>query len=246
MRTFEAVTTFSAEGYEQYGKAMVRSFAANWPSEIPLHVYADWHLGFGRVAPEWQREFFRKWMVKPRARGMNGQKYNFRNDAVKFSHKVGAIIDAYERCESDVLIWVDADTVTHSRVTLDFLEGLFPEGKQIAWLDREMLYPECGFVMYRAKDAGIVALFDEWRGLYESGKLFDLQEWHDSWVFEQLVKKHGLKAQSLSGPEGRKTHHPFVNSVLGECMDHCKGNRKIAGRSRPTDIKVQRTESYWQ
>lgn len=243
MTTFEAVTTFSKEGYEQYGKRMVRTFSQFWPTEIALHVYAEWQLGFHRQLPEWQRKFAAG--ASDEAKGKTPRGYNYRFDAAKFSHKVGAIIDAYERCESEALIWIDADTVTHAPVPFEFIDGLFPDGAQVAWLDRAMLYPECGFVIYRAGDPQLQALFARWRKMHETGDLFSLKEWHDSWVFEYLVKEAVLKPHSLSGA-GFKTHHPFVNSPLAAYLDHMKGPRKAEGRSRKSDVKVARTEAYWQ
>ena len=42
-------------------------------------------------------------------------------------------------------------------------------------------------------------------------------------------------------------HHPFVNSPLGEAMDHLIGpRRKIAGCSFAVDIRKPREEFYWQ
>jgi hypothetical protein len=40
--------------------------------------------------------------------------------------------------------------------------------------------------------------------------------------------------------------HPLINSVLGKWMDHMKGVRKEEGRSRVSDIMVNRTEDYWK
>lgn len=243
MRTFEAVTTFGPEGFEEYGRRMVRSWCKFWPVDVELHIYAD---RFERDLPKWQSEFVSRFGGKPSARGINGPRYNFRCDAIKFSHKVAAIVDAYEQCKSDVLIWIDADTITHSPVTMEFVDGLMPETAQVAWLDRSMLYPECGFVVYRANDPQLTKLFAEFRKLYETGEIFSLQEWHDSWLFEHLVKKHKIKTHSLSGETGRDTHHPAINGPLGAILDHTKGPRKAAGRSRPKDLRVARSEAHWR
>ena len=41
MRTFAAVTTFNAEGYEAYGRTMIETFDRHWPASVPLYVYAE-------------------------------------------------------------------------------------------------------------------------------------------------------------------------------------------------------------
>ena len=40
--------------------------------------------------------------------------------------------------------------------------------------------------------------------------------------------------------------HPLINTVLGKWIDHMKGDRKTAGKSKPTDIMVNRKEDYWR
>ncbi|NJO55389.1 MAG: hypothetical protein HC834_02425, partial [Rhodospirillales bacterium] len=41
MRTFAAVTTCHAEGYEAYGRDMIASFEAHWPKSVPIYVYRE-------------------------------------------------------------------------------------------------------------------------------------------------------------------------------------------------------------
>jgi hypothetical protein len=41
MRTFSAVTTCHAEGYELYGRQMIAGFDRHWPPEVRLYVYAE-------------------------------------------------------------------------------------------------------------------------------------------------------------------------------------------------------------
>jgi len=38
----------------------------------------------------------------------------------------------------------------------------------------------------------------------------------------------------------------LINSEWGAYLDHLKGSRKKTGRSLPSDLKVNRTEAYWQ
>jgi hypothetical protein len=40
--------------------------------------------------------------------------------------------------------------------------------------------------------------------------------------------------------------HPLINSEWGAYLDHLKGNRKNTGRSLAKDLKIYRTEAYWQ
>jgi hypothetical protein len=54
------------------------------------------------------------------------------------------------------------------------------------------------------------------------------------------LREYNWSAGIISG-EG----HPLINSEWGAWLDHLKGNRKTAGRSLPKDLKVKRTEAYW-
>ena len=60
-----------------------------------------------------------------------------------------------------------------------------------------------------------------------------------------MERNNKLSCASLSGGF-EHTGHPFVNGPLGARLDHCKGNRKHAGRSKASDLKVQRREDHWR
>ena len=116
-----AVTTCNAQMWERYGLKMAQTFAWHWP--IRLMIYTE---GFEvdpkkvpprpcrydctgcAVAPDVQDA-----VRRPQIRGMVNGKYDYHWDAVKFTHKVAAIGAAAEGEDCDVLIWMDADIVTH-------------------------------------------------------------------------------------------------------------------------------------
>ena len=71
--------------------------------------------------------------------------------------------------------------------------------------------------------------------MYSGGKLFDEKEWHDSYIFDQVRKKiekkynvlnFNISKLGLVNIESKNDDHVFVTSVLGEFMDHKKGDRK--------------------
>ena len=249
------VTTCNREGWEQTGRRMAQSFRLRWPAEIPLILYAE---GFEpdvdgievRALPTWQAEFKARHRLRPNANGNGGLRYDFRQDAVKFSHKVAALTDAGMAMQDGILIWLDADTMTHEHVTRDWLDGLFRSDAALAWLDRTNCYPECGFVMFRCSHRAHHELMTAFRGIYASDEVFRLKETHDSFVLQHLVGDMVMRGlmplpHSLSG-EARRWHHPFVGGPLGAKLDHMKGDRKNAGRSSRRDLMRPRAESYWR
>lgn len=245
MSEFLAVTTFNAIGLEKYGRRMMNSFVRFWPEQVPLWVFNEgWReLGGWSLVP---LETASDWLPHFKARHAARRTDNYRLDAVRFSHKIAALIAADELMSRRFLLWIDGDTVTHSRLTLTDLINLAPtRGEWIAWLDRSHAYPECGFYIIDRDHPRHQEMMTRLREMYDGDKLFLEKEWHDSYILQQVVLQAGVTAKSLSGT-GYRTHHPFVNGPLGQWMDHMKGARKVKGKSPPIDLKVKRREEYWR
>lgn len=280
MRTFAAVTTCHAAGYESYGREMVESFDAHWPANVPLYVYRE---GFAAdiesprvIWPDLLEQCpglvnfktrhkdnpiahgnapHRHWEVKMRLyrprlsiRKVEDWGSGFRWDAVRFSHKSFAIFDAAHRCETDVLFWVDADTFTFNDIPLAFLEELMPPDCIVSYLHRPR-YSECGLVGYNLRHPGTRLFLKEFENLYTTDSLFKESEYHDSYLFDivrKRLKRRGFHSHDISEGVGADGGHVFVNSKLGRYIDHRKGDRKVEGRSRLSDLQTHHDEKYWQ
>lgn len=254
VRRFRAVTTCNAQGWEQTGRAMAQSFVEHWV-DVPLVVYAE---GFVpdvagvdvRELPDWHARFKAAHAADPKAHGMTAfGRYNFRRDCVRFSHKVAAITDAGED-QSGVLIWLDADTRTFDTVRPAWLEDLLGPSAYMAWLGRDGVYPECGFLMFDTEHPAHREIMGELRRRYESGEVFDMSQTHDSYVIEDVIltakAMHKIMApRNLSGPHSTRGH-PWLGSRLAERMDHLKGARKALGRTPRHERLVKDGNSYWR
>lgn len=229
MLTFDAVTTYAQRHWESHAKRCVETFMESWKG-MTLRQYTDEDL---EEVSDWLPEF--------KSRNKHRPTHNYRFDAVRFAHKVAAIEQAYKLGDADVLIWIDADCVTHAPVDSEWLSGLLGDA-DFGYLRRARKYPECGFMMFRRgpMDGFITELVD----VYRTERLFDMAEWHDSWAIEQVRQALEPKCVSLSG-EFENTGHPLINGPLGSRIDHLKGNRKAVGRSLATDLKTNRNETYW-
>ena len=242
------MTTFHAAGYAQYGKRFLETFDAHWPADVALHVYCE------DINPtETSSRIFNYNLLaqipmlaafKARHRDIcahNGLdedgEYEYRMDAVRFAHKVFALSHCALTIKesADVLFWIDADTVTFKDIPVGLFDQVMPDGCYTSYLGRGKTYPECGFVGYDLNHPAHDEFMTFWRQLYLDDSLFELPEWHDSFVYELIrrtfedqgkFKSHDIAANvQLSG-------HPFINSVLGKFMDHLKGDeRKEAGTS---------------
>lgn len=250
--SIQIVSTCHHAGWEKYGRRMVDSFIERWPTDVSMLFFPE---GFDpgisdkrfEVAafPQWLTFFRNRNLSAPAANGKSERGYDFKFDAIRFAFKTAAVIEAFYRCRADWLVWCDADIFFHSDVSHEFLASLVADEPDVAWLERKGLYPECGFYFVRVAAPVCRQIMDEWRRLLESDEIFNLREWHDSFVFETVVRKSGAQIGSLSG--SAETHsHPAINGPLGAILDHMKGPRKFEGKSRPRDLRAVRPEDYWK
>lgn len=269
LRKFAVCTTFNTEGYQRYGKRMISTFLQNWPKNITLYVYHQ------DVVPEEKSEnlvlrdlnnscpsllaFKEKWKNDPKANGFTNdstkrhndkvEKIGFKWDAIRFSHKVYSVFHCAKNCDADVLIWMDADTVCHSPITFEFIERMIPETIDLGFLGRDNKYSECGLYSMNLKSVLIQHFLEQFQWNYDHAEdgIFQMKEWHDSFVFDQIRKQiRNLKQYNWSQGLIRGEGHPLINCEWGAYLDHLKGDRKLFGKSKKTDLRTQRTEDYWK
>ena len=73
-----------------------------------------------------------------------------------------------------------------------------------------------------------------------------MAEWHDSFVFDEVRKTVKLNELNWTAGLIKGEGHPLINGPWGAYLDHLKGGRKSEGKSRATDLVVNRTEEYWK
>ena len=255
----------SQSGYGQYGKRMIETFDKHWPTNIKLKVYYEWlpndyknndrieWIDLNQACPKLS-EFKQRHKSNPHAHGLKpgdslDAKRSYLWDAVKFAHKSYCVSHAALNATSDLIVWLDADVVTHSAVPEGFIESLLPSDNYCAYLGRKKIYPECGFVIYDTRSPYNQSFMQDWQDMYRTDSLFEEVEYHDSYLFWVLQKRYterGMKSFNISeGHPHRPGVHVFINSPLGRYMDHLKGKRKKDGHSKASDIYIQHNNDYW-
>ena len=265
---YTVITTFHADGYKQYGKRMIQTFLQSWPSDVELYVYAE-NCTVEETAPNLHVfdlneaspdlvTFKTKWAGVPKANGdvsqdpVRSQRKDagkgFKWDAIRFAHKVYAIFHAAKTAQTDWLIWMDADMVCHSPITLPVLDQLCPRVYDLCFLGRKGKYSECGLYAMNMKRPNVQRFLWDFQRMYDDAEngIFRLVEWHDSFVFDAVRNNHSLHQHDWSSHLITGEGHPLINSEWGAYLDHLKGARKDNGRSKATDLKIQRKEAYWQ
>lgn len=263
---YTLVTTFNADGYALYGQRMIQTFLKNWPDTVNLKVYAEGVavketaknlevLDFEQVSPE-LISFKTQWKNIPKANGdvsadpirskRKDSGKGFKWNAIRFAHKVYAIFHAAKYCNTQWLIWVDADMVCHSPITEQNLEKLC-QG-ELCFLGRRGKYSECGLYAMNLQQPRIREFLCKFQDFYDNAEtgIFTLAEWHDSFVFDHIrTLVPGLQELDWSSHLIKGEGHPLINSEWGAYLDHLKGQRKDTGHSLKKDLLVKRSEEYW-
>lgn len=169
-------------------------------------------------------------------------------DAVRFSHKAYCQIYASKQIQADIMFWIDADTITFRDVSELLFKSWFPDNYYLSYLGREA-YSECGFMGYDLKHQYNDEFMLRWKEMYDRDYVYKLENWTDCHTFDyirlQMEKENKILCYDLN--KERVKGHPFVNSILGDYMDHLKGKRKDFGRSGKTDIKSNKSNiGYWK
>jgi hypothetical protein len=281
MPSITVVTTFHPEGFSLYGEKFLNSFANHVDKRIKLIVYAENcnpdNPDPSRIEILEQKSalpklvaFKERWHNVPKANGIPPDEIKrkrpkdwtkeFKWHAIRFSNKVYAVFDAAERAKKDWLVWMDADTIVHSDWSYEQFIDLLPSTSWITYVGRgkgSQTWPECGFYGMNLNDPVCRDFIKEFERMYEDAEqgIFQLEEWHDSFVFGHLLHKFKVRhpnvldysaemylREAKTGGGG----HPLINTKLGSWIDHMKGDRKTTGKSLQSDLMIKRTESYWK
>lgn len=264
---YTVITTFNQSGLDRYGQRMIDTFEQHWPADVDLIVCAeDCQPRTSRpntfvvnLLEENKdlREFINRHRNNPLAHGQAGPpevfqpNKQFRWDAVRFCYKVYAQSLCADRIESGWMIWLDADTITHSTIPDNWLGSVCPGNAMISYLGRgENYHSECGWVGYNLDKSECRQFIRDFVNMYNRDDIFKQREWHDSYIWDVLRRQFQgrCKFHNLNPLEqiDARAGHPFINSDLGRYMDHLKGARKDTGKSKAKDLKIKRSEDYWQ
>ena len=269
--SYTVITTFNQAGQDLYGQRMIDHFEKFWPASVDLRVYTEncqprftrsnsVGLDIFQVSPQCV-DFVERHKNNPEAHGGSGthnkavylKDKSFRWQAVRFCYKIFSVYHAAHSINTDWLIWLDADTVTHTAVPEPWLSQVCPTDYYLSYLGRtDNYHSECGWVAYNLRHPQTRAFVDRLAEMYVRDEIFQYPEWHDSYIWDVVRREwrdqRGVLPYDLNPePDTRgKAKHPFINSELGRYMDHFKGDRKKYGHSKAKDITQNQDHPYWQ
>ncbi len=246
---------------------MIDTFEQYWPAEVDLVVCAE------NCKPQITRPntrvydlmnlsnncaaFVERHRNNPLAHGQAGPpdvwnpRKAFRWNAVRFAYKVFSVALCANNLSSGWMIWIDADTHTHSAVPMSWLEQVCPPSAMISYLGRgEKYHSECGWVAYNLDHPETRNFIQDFVGMYNTDRIFEQREWHDSYIWDVIRRQYQDRNTFFnlnpSWTDKGLAGHPFINSELGRYMDHVKGERKLLGHSKPKEVVSHPDHPYWK
>jgi len=226
------VTTFSPDGYIQYGKKFIETYKKYCKYPLIVYVEDDLKIEGVEVRQLYDVPGCREFL----SRISNYKPDHYRRDVNKFSRKVFAICDAMKRYNGS-MAFVGADTVFQKDIPDSFLDDML-EDVYLAYLGRSNYHSETDFIAFDTTHQ-VNHLFRElFLSIYTTGSFQHLKYYCDSDVFDFVRTTLNIPENNLNIIDDK--NHPFVNSILGEYMDHLKGpERKTLGRSLKEDYVNQ-------
>ncbi len=276
MKSLTIVTTWGPKYWPKPVQAGIQSTVKNWPGHAKILLYPD---DMSQQLDLPRTEYYDLCKEQPKlkefiARHKNNPKYNPRikqnnkelkdfdkntqiyiYDCVRFSYKVFACIDAYQRTKPDMLWFLDADIVTFEKIPMSWLEHIMPDTAFTSYLGRPKKgFSETGYYAFNTSHKYAGEFFERWQTYYDKDRFLELKGYTDSFTFDgariELEKEGKIKNEDLNDGRwagGRRSRHPFINSELGQYMDHLKGyDRKAAMTSKKRDLTTKQSHPYWK
>lgn len=242
MNSHYFVTSLNKKLFDQYAHNLFKTYTET-NQQYPLYVYTEDKIDlFPKIPnvtfidlferqPECKKFADRhKNQLKEYVQKHPGVK-EFRFDAVRFSYKVFAQVDAKQY--GNKMFFIDADCVFNKQMNEEVLNKLLPDDSFISFFDRPASYTETGFVGFNNTKPCADIFYKEYLNYYVNDKIFELVGYLDCDVFDATREKtkfqQGYKENKLG--DGGKAHIMARDKFFNQYVDHKKGARKTLKHS---------------
>jgi hypothetical protein len=276
MKSLTIATTWGTKYWPNPVQPCIESTIKNWPDHAKILLYPDdmsqqinsdrcYHFDLCKEQPRLQDFIDRhkdNSKFNPRIKQTTKEQKDFDKntqiyiyDCVRFSYKVFACIDAYQKTNPDMLWYLDADLLTFEKIPMSWLEHIIPDTAFTSYLGRPKKgFSETGYYAFNTAHKYAMEFFERWQTYYDKDRFLELKGYTDSFTFDgarlELEKEGKIKNEDLNDGRWsgeRKSRHPFINSELGQYMDHMKGyDRKARMSSKKRDLTTKQTHPYWK
>ncbi|MDA7600351.1 hypothetical protein N8763_02090 [Gammaproteobacteria bacterium] len=247
------VTSFSFEGYKEYGQKFLESFKRFNPDFELYLIIDDPKLKF--LNSEYkvlENYFFNEIQNFLTIYNDRFSKTDFRFAPHRFIYKPTAIVTLNNFLSSedaDYITWIDGDTVFKQSGLKEALVKIKPKKHQIASVFerfQDLHYIESGLMIFNRNHSLCSSFINESKDIFISGRIFKFMEWQDALVWSYLM--YALPPNSfrlLCKEFNIKGSHPISKfSLLKNKLDHLKGNNKKLGFSPEGNSILKNIQSY--
>lgn len=227
-------------GYLAFGARFLETFDRHWPADIDLKFYTEQPVEVprGECRSLWDcdgaKAFAARHAMNIAAHGRAEHYlrpkevragYSYRFDAVKFFKQLMIPEHAAtDMADGDILVWLDADVISHADVPAGTIEG-FLRKTDLVFFGRENFHSDIAFWAVRLGPAARMFLAS-CAGTYRSDAVFKLPEHHSAHVFDHCRRRYeaaGGKSRNLT-PGGHGA--VWLQSPLAPFAVHLKGKLK--------------------
>lgn len=219
------VTTFSPQGYLDYGVDFVESYKKHCKYPLTIYVEDDLKIDGADTRNLFEVpgcELFLEAIRSIDYSRFIGMPNNYRMNVNKFCRKVFAMTDFGLKAESDYA-FIGADTIFHKDVPEDFLEKML-ENVYIAYLGRKGFHSETDFIAFNPEFSAHKMFQSMFIRMYTTGAFQDMKYWCDSDVFDHIRVLLSVPENNINTLDDETTLD--TQSVLNEYMTHLKGPLK--------------------
>ena len=154
----------------------------------------------------------------------------WKNNGVKFSHKVFAQTHRIRNSKANVLLYSDADTLYHAEPDLDYLREICPADSLCTFFDRPKFRDETGFYMHNPQHPRAKQWADRLEEIYLSGEVWTYQKDRAADQYTMAFGRDSFKdckqMDLMSYHEGVDPKDPVPTSPLNKFLNHLKGDKK--------------------
>jgi hypothetical protein len=246
MRTFKVITSQHEPYYNMIGKDCIASFLKFWPKEVTMELWAE---GF---TPDIKHDRlvikdFEK--INPRFRDFESLMFSSTDDHKVLSKrnfwlKGHVALTALEEFDSDVFIWLDSDVVTHSNITLEYLNKLIPEDVLSVDIpaggkgrDKEA---ETGFFALNLKHPLANEVIEYYKDYHTSLKMLTTARYMETSVWWEAIRQANKKGAKVNHLTTTNDHlMPFMYTELANYMRHWVAPTNKSQYSKGNRVKTQ-------
>lgn len=210
------ITTFSEQGYHDYGQQWIQTFITN-TSDVQASIFTDFDLpspdpriiilNFNELIPEhkvWISEFNTTYTAH-----INTERYKFERQAgIKFSYKAHVIMYALTHM-TDYIVWLDGDCVFKPNVYVEFANAVLKNNFIAMQVDKVRDndvwkiedHVESGIVVFDLDHPDKQLFLKSFTNQYKPMHMATMSQPYDGFVIMRACKNINIQYEDLFPPE---------------------------------------------